>query len=169
MKQHIRYAAKLFGERMFFNLVSLIMIPVFIPIIGSLSFGPALFSIMVCSLYIGIGFDMVWKLGRHDRQSYATEKHYPLKGLVVSLISEIPFLLVFLFLAINPGSMQLRAFYRVVCIGTYMGFVPQTHFTIGYGLVLLIMPLFSLVAYRVGYRKPKEESEKLSHKIMYKK
>ncbi len=166
MNQHLRYALKLFGERMFFNLVSLIMIPVFIPIIGSFAFGPALFSIMVCSLYLGIAFDMIWKLGRHDRQSYATEKHYRLKGMVVAAISEIPFLLFYILLLFFPSMLP---FYRVVCIGTYMGFVPQTHVTAGYGLVLLIMPALSAIAYLAGYKKPNEEKEKLSHKIMYKK
>lgn len=166
MNQQLRYALKLFGERMFFNLLSLIMIPVFIPIIGSFSIGPAIFSIMVCSLYIGIAFDMIWKLGRHDRQSYATEKHYRLKGMVVAALSELPFLLCYILLLFNPGILP---FYRVVCIGTYMGFVPQTHVNAGYGLVLLIMPVFSAIAYLAGYKKPNEEKEKLSHKIMYKK
>lgn len=166
MNQHLRYTLKLFGERMFFNFLSLIMIPVFIPIIGSFSFGPAIFSLMVCSLYLGIAFDMIWKMGRHDRQSYATEKHYPLKGLVVAALSELPFLILFLFLLFHPGMLP---FYRVFCIGTYMGFVPQTHVNAGYGLVLLIMPALSAIAYLAGYKKPKEETEKVSQKIMYKK
>ncbi len=166
MKQHMRYALKLFGERMFFNFLTLVMIPVFIPIIDTFRFGPVVFSLMVCSLYLGIAFDMIWKLGRHDRQPYATEKHYPLKGVVVGLLSEIPFFIFFILLLINPGMLP---FYRVVCIGSYMGFVPETHVTIGYGLVLMIIPILSGIAYKAGYRKPKEEKEKLSHKIMYKK
>ncbi len=166
MKQHTRYALKLFGERMFFNFLALVMVPVFIPIIDFFSFGPTVFSLMVCSLYLGIAFDMIWKMGRHDRQSYATEKHYPLKGVVVGLLSEIPSFIFFILLLFNPGMLP---FYRVVCIGSYMGFVPATHINAGYGLVLLIIPLLSGIAYIVGYRPPKDEKKKLSHKIMYKK
>lgn len=192
MQQHRRYALKLFGERMFFNLISLIMIPIFAPIIGFFSdsstfskdgvlleagsffgAGSVIYSLMICSLYVGIAFDMIWKMGRHDRQSYATEKHYPLKGLVVALLSEVPFLIFYLLLLLFP---QLVSAYRVLCIGPYMGFLPvptagglDGWALAGYGLVLLIMPLFSMLAYMAGYKKPKEARQKLSHKIMYKK
>ena len=63
------------------------------------------------------------------------------------------------------------------CIGTYMGFLPAALpggagrglVLAGYGLVLLIMPFLSMLAYMAGYKKPKEEKEKASYKIMYKK
>ncbi len=192
MQQYKLYALKLFGERMFFNLVTIIMLPVFLPIIGTFSdigtysadgtlieagtfsgAGSVIYSLMVCSLYIGIAFDMVWKMGRHDRQPYATEKHHPLKGLFVALLSEAPFFLFYLLLLLFP---QLLSAYRVLCVGTYMGFLPvppsghlQGWALAGYGLVLLIMPFFSMLAYMAGYKKPKEERQKFSHKIMYKK
>lgn len=193
MKQHMLYALKLFGERLFFNLLTLLMMPVFAPIIGSFSdastfsadgtlletgtffgVGSVIYSLMVCSLYLGIAFDMVWKMGKHDRQSYATEKHYRLKGLVVGLMAEVPFFLFYLLFLVNHGTV---AFYRVFCIGTYMGFLPsalpdgagRALVLAGYGLVLLIMPVLSMIAYMAGYKKPTEETEKVSHKIMYKK
>ncbi len=165
MKQHLRYAAKLFGERVFFNFLALIMIPVFIPFIANLSFGAALFSVMVCCFYLAIAADMVWKVGQHDRKSYATEKHYALKGLVIGLLGEIPFFVFYIFLLLFP---RLLPFYRVLCIGPYMGFVPETHVTPGYGLVLLILPVTAAIAYAFGYRGMKDEKETLRWKILYK-
>lgn len=168
MKQHAIFIGKLFGERMLFNLITLIMIPVFIPIIASFSMGPMLFSLMVCSLYLGISADTIWKLGKHDRQSYATEKHYKLKGLVIGLCSELPFFLLYINLLCRPGSSPARALYRL-SIGPFMGFVPEDRVTIGYGLVLLIMPLWAFLFYLVGYyRRPKDNKDTLSHKILYK-
>ena len=168
MAQHIIFAAKLFGERVLFNIITLIMIPVFIPIIGSFAMGPILFSLMVCSLYLGIAADTIWKLGKHDRQSYATEKHYKLKGLVVGLCSELPFFLLYINLLFRPGSSPARALYRL-SIGPFMGFVPEDRVTIGYGLVLLIIPLWALLFYLVGYyRRPNDKKDTLSHKILYK-
>jgi len=180
MKQHMRHMWKLLGERIFFNIITVIMLPVFLPIIDTFSdantftgTGPVIFSLMVCSLYLGIAFDMIWKMGRHDRQSYATEKHYRLKGLVVGLLSEIPFLIFYLLFLLFPGMFP---FYRIICIGVYMGFLPATLPTrsrldpelSGYGLVLLILPVFTALGYIVGYKKPKDETKKLSFKLMYK-
>ncbi len=166
MRQHLLIAAKLVGERIFFNFLTLLMVPLFIPIIDTFSAGDIIFSATVCSLYIGIAYDQVWKMGRHDRQSYATEKHYKLKGLSVGVISEIPFLFFYLLLLFFPN---MRVFYRLVCIGAYMGFVPVERINAGYGLVLLIIPFVSTFAYMVGYKKPKDDAKRLSRKIMYKK
>lgn len=166
MKQHLLYAAKLFGERVFFNFISLIMIPVFIPFIANLSFGSALFSVMVCCFYLAISADMIWKVGQHDRKSYATEKHYALKGLVIGTISEVPFFIFYIFLLFFP---RLLPFYRILCIGPYMGFVPETHVNAGYGLVLLILPVCAAFFYALGYRGPKDENKTLRWKILYRK
>ncbi len=168
MRQHNLFAAKLFGERLLFNFITLVMIPVFIPIIDSFSMGPVIFSLMVCSLYLGITADTIWKLGHHDRQSYATEKHYKLKGLVIGLYSELPFFFLYVNLLCRPGSAPARALYRIF-IGPYMGFLPEDRVTPGYGLVLLIIPLWALLFYLAGYyRRPKEKKDTLSHKILYK-
>ncbi len=177
MKQHLIGAAKLFADRMLFNFVTLLVAPIYLPIIGTYSneetmfgAGSVFFSLLVCSVYLGIAADMVWKIGKHDKQSFATEKYYPLKGLVIGLISEVPFLLVYLFVALFPMAEGLRAAYRLFCIGAYMGFVPANHVTVGYGLVLLIMPVLATIFYLVGYKqKYKEAEDRLSHKIMYKK
>ncbi len=177
MKQHLLYTAKLFGNRMLFNFVTILMTPIYLPIIGTYSneesffgFGSVFFSLLICSVYLGIAADMMWKLGKHDKQSFATEKYYPAKGLVLGLLSEIPFLLVFLFVALFPSSIRLRSLYRILCIGSYMGFVPANRVTVGYGLVLLIIPVLSGIFYLVGYKKKyKESGDRLSHKIMYKK
>ena len=177
MKQHLLYAAKLFGERMLFNLVTLLMIPIYLPIIGTYSgeetffgVGSVFFSLLVCSVYLGITADMIWKLGKHDKKSYATEKHYPLKGLVIGFLSELPSLLVFLFAVLFPEAVRVRALYRVVCIGAYMGFVPADRVTVGYGLVLLIIPVLSAIFYLVGYKQKYEEGKtSLFKKVMYKK
>ena len=41
--------------------------------------------------------------------------------------------------------------------------------TIGYGLILLIMPTIAMLAYLVGYKKkPSDAKANLSQKIMYK-
>lgn len=182
MKQYRNSALKLFGERVFFNIIALVMIPIFMPIIASLSdanldtgagsftgIGPVIFSIMISSLYLGIGYDIVWKIGTHDRQSYATEKSYPLKGLVIGLLAEIPNFILLLFLVIFPDTNSLFALYRSLFNGTYMGFLPADRITIGYGLILLIMPTIAMLAYLVGYKKkPSDTKTSLSQKIMYK-
>ena len=168
MRQHLKFALKLFGERVFFDFVTLIMIPVFIPIIYSWAVGPALFSLTVSSVYLGVACDMIWKMGKHDKKSYATEKYYKLKGAVVGLLSEIPFIFMYLLLLLNQDAMRLRALYRLA-VGPFMGFIPEDRLSAGYGLVLLIVPVLSCIFYLVGYRGEKEETEKLSHKIMYKK
>ncbi len=168
MKQHLWYAGKIFLDRLLFNFVTLVLLPFFIAMIDSFSLGPILFSAAICMVYLGIVYDTLWKVGKHDRQSYATEKPYPLKGLVIGLIGELPFWIAFLILLANPASKGVFAFYRVLCIGTYMGFVPETHFTAGYGLVLLIAPAFCALGYLLGHRKPKEEKESLMHRLMYK-
>ncbi len=165
MDQHLLTALKLIGERALFNLITFIMIPVFIPIIDTFSWGGAMFSAMVCSLYLGISLDTVWKVGRHDQKSYATEKHYKLKGLVMGALAEIPFFIFYILLLLFPGMFP---FYRVFCVGPYMGFLPQDHVNPGYGLVLLIMPIVTMLSYRAGYRPPKAETKKLSHKLVYK-
>lgn len=177
MRQHLINAAKLLGDRLLFNLISLIMIPVFLPIIDwradeitKVGIGSVLFSLMVCSVYLGLTADRVWKIGKHDRKTYATEKYYPLKGVVIGLLSEVPFFLHFLLAAIFPSAVRLRTTYRVIAIGSYMGFVPADHVNFGYFLVLLIIPALSGLFYLVGYhQKFKEQEETLSHKIMYKK
>lgn len=177
MKQHLTHAGKLILERLLFNLVSLIMLPVFMPIIDwradevtKVGIGSIMFSLMVCSVYLGITADRVWKIGKHDRKTYATEKYYPLKGLVIGLLSEVPFFIHFLFAAIFPSVVRLRTTYRIFSIATYMGLVPANHVTAGYALVLLIVPLLSGLFYYIGYnQKYKESEERLSHKIMYKK
>ncbi len=168
MKQHSKFALKLFGERIFFDFLTLIMIPVFIPMIHSWEVGPALFSLTVCSLYLGIAADLVWKMGKHDRKSYATEKHYKLKGVVIGLMSEIPFILMYLNLLLHQDSARTRALYRLA-VGPYMGFIPEDSINAGYGLVLLVIPVLSGIFYLVGYRGEKEEKDRMSHKIMYKK
>jgi len=168
LKQHIKYALKLFGERIFFDVLTLIMIPIFIPMIHSWEVGPALFSMTVCFLYLGITCDLVWKLGKHDKKSYATEKHYKLKGAAVGLLSEVPFLLMYLLLLLHQDSARLRALYRLA-VGPFMGFIPEDSVTAGYGLVLLIVPVLSCIFYLVGYRGIKEKTEVLSQKIVYKK
>ena len=165
MKQYLHTALKLIGERILFNFISLIMIPIFIPFIDTFFWGAAMFSAMVRSLYLGISLDTVWKVGRHDQKRYATEKHYKLKGLVLGAIAEIPFFISYILLLIFPGMFP---FYRVFCVGTYMGFLPQDHVNIFYGLVLLIMPIVTMLSYRAGYKPPKEETQKLSHKLIYK-
>lgn len=177
MKQHLVNAGKLIGERLLFNLVSLLMLPVFLPIIDwrsneitKVGIGSVLFSLMICSVYLGITADRVWKIGKHDKKTYATEKYYPLKGFVIGLLSEVPFFLHFLFAAFFPGVVRLRTTYRVISIGAYMGFVPADHVSPGYALVLLIIPMLSGLFYLVGYhQKYKENEKRLSHKIMYKK
>lgn len=168
MKQHLLCAGKIFLDRLLFNFVSLLLLPFCIAMIDSMRGGPVLFSATICMLYLGIVYDTLWKMGKHDRQSYATEKHYALKGLVVGLISEIPFLIALLFVLANPASKGMFAFYRVLCVGSYMGFVPETHFTAGYALVLLIAPLVCALGYTIGYKKPKDEKGSLMHKLMYK-
>ena len=179
MKQHMRYVWKLLGERVFFNVLTFLMLPVFIPIIGTFSndrtftgVGPVIYSVMFCSLYLGIAFDITWKMGRHDQKSYATEKHYALKGLVVGLISEIPFFFFYILLLLFPAMLP---FYRNVCVSVYMGFLPAilpagfSAGLAGYGLVLLILPVFGMLGYMTGFKKPKDAKEKLSYRIMYKK
>ena len=109
MKQHLLCAGKIFLDRLLFNFVSLLLLPFCIAMIDSMRGGPVLFSATICMLYLGIVYDTLWKMGKHDRQSYATEKHYALKGLAVGLISEIPFLVVLLFL----GSPR---FQRTFCL-----------------------------------------------------
>ena len=144
------------------------MIPVFIPMIHSWEIGPVLFSLTVCAVYLGIAADLVWKIGKHDRKSYATEKHYKLKGAVIGLMSEVPFLLMYLNLLLHQDSARTRALYRLA-VGPFMGFIPEDRVNLGYGLVLLIIPVLAGIFYLVGYRGEKEEAEKLSNKIMYKK
>lgn len=182
LKQHRNSALKLFGERIFFSVLALALTGVFMPIIGTFSdvnldtgvgsytgIGPVIFSIMISSLYLGIGYDIVWKIGTHDRQSYATEKSYPLKGLVIGLLAEIPNFILLLFLVIFPDTNSLFALYRSLFNGTYMGFLPADRITIGYGLILLIMPTIAMLAYLVGYKKkPSDTKTSLSQKIMYK-
>ena len=62
----------------------------------------------------------------------------------------------------------MRALYRLA-VGPYMGFIPEDRMNIGYLIVLFIVPVLAGIFYMVGYRGEKEEKEKLSHKIMYKK
>lgn len=177
MKQHLLHAGKLIGDRLLFNLVSILMLPVFMPIIDwqademtKVGIGSILFSLMICSVYLGITADAVWKIGKHDRKTYATEKYYPLKGFVIGLLSEVPFFIHFLFAAIFPASFRLRTTFRALSVAVYMGFVPANQVTVGYALVLLIVPLLSGLFYYIGYnQKYKESEERLSHKIMYKK
>ena len=109
-------ALKLYGERMFFNFVNLIMLPFFLPIITwqadettMMGIGSILYSLMICSVYLGLLADRVWKIGKHDAKSYATEKYYPLKGLVIGLISETFFFLHLLLAAIFPTVVRLRS------------------------------------------------------------
>ena len=165
MKLHLRHAAKLFGERLFFNFLTFMMLPVFFPIITNITVASAVCSLIVCCFYLLVAFDMIWKVGRHDRKSYATEKYYPLKGLVIGAISEIPFFIFYVLLLLFPSLFPL---YRLLCIGTYIGFVSQTKVTALYGLVLLIIPLVSALAYTAGYRNKKDEKETLRWKILYK-
>ncbi len=169
MKQHLVTAGKLFLDRLLFNIVALLLLPFCIAMIDMMQGGPILFSVTVCMLYLGIIYDLLWKVGKHDRQSYATEKYYALKGLVIGLISEIPFLILFLFLAWNPSAQGFFALYRVIAVGAYMGFLPETHFTVGYGLVLLIAPLFTTLGYIVGHRRPDYENKSFWHHIFYRK
>lgn len=168
MRQHLISALKLFGDRMFFNVLTLFMIPVFIPIIHSLSYGPALFSFTICALYLGIIADVVWKIGKHDRQPYATEKIYRSKGFVIGAISEIPSLLLLVVLLFHTDSAGFRGLYRLM-IGPFMGFVSADAVTPAYGLVLVIIPIISGLSYLWGLRRPTEKKRSLSQKIMYKK
>ncbi|MDD6308097.1 MAG: hypothetical protein PUB07_01900 [Clostridia bacterium] len=171
MKQHLSYVLKLLGNRMFFNLVTVCLIPVFIAIIDNMGFfGHFLFAFVICSVYLAVVFDMIWKLGRHDRQPYATEKIYPLKGLVIGLLSEVPYLIMFCILLLSNGSVHLRAVYRCLCIAPFMSLVPEDAVTPGYALVLFIVPMLCLIAYPVGLKKPSPDStNSLAHKIMFKK
>ena len=170
MKHHVSFAGKLFLNRMFFNILTVCVIPIFIPIIDSLGmFGRIVFSAMVSSLYLGVECDMVWKLGKRDRQSYSTDFSYPLKGAVVALIAEIPFFLMYIPLVLSGGAPLWRALYRCLCIGPFMTLVPQDYINIGYLLVLFISPAFSLPLYIVGTKKPKDtEKRTLRDKILYK-
>lgn len=170
MKQHFTFAGKLFLNRLFFNILAVIVIPVFISMIDMLGMtGRVLFALVICSLYLGVQMDMVWKLGKHDRQPYATEKPYKLKGFCVSLLAEVPFFIMYLLLILSGGAVPLRAIYRCLCIAPYMSLVPEDVVTIGYFLVLFIAPLVSLFPYIVGYRKPRDGEKKgLREKIMFK-
>ena len=170
MKAHARFACKLFFNRMFFSIVTVCVIPIFIPIIDNLGFvGPLLFAFTICSLYLGIEADMVWKLGKHDRQSYSTEKPYLAKGAVVSLLSELPFFLMYIWLILSGGSRGLRAVYRCFCIAPYMSLVPEDAVNIGYLLVLFISPALAFPMYIAGSRKPKNvQKKRLRDKILYK-